>query len=91
MSDLEIFALMGIVTALAVTILVPQASRVAPLSVINVFATVLGLLVTSIGFLAFTTNWFEPGAWRSGILIAVGGLIACYMTNRCLTHDHLLG
>jgi hypothetical protein len=91
MSDLELFALTGIITALAAAVLVPQASRVAPLSVINFFATVLGVLATSIGFLAFTTDWYEPGAWRSGILIVLGSLIACYMMNRCIKHNHPLG
>ena len=86
MSDLEVFALAGIVTALAVGILVPQASRVAPLSVINFFATVLGLLVTSMAFLAVNTDWHESDAWRSGSLIVIGGVIGCYMLKRCLRH-----
>ena len=86
MSDLEIFALVGIVTALAAAVLIPEASRVAPTSVINIFAMVLGVLVTSMGFLAFTTHWFEPDAWRSGVLIVIGSLIACYMTSRCTKH-----
>ena len=86
MSDLEIFALTGIGAAFAAAILVPQVSRVAPLSVINIFAMVSGLLVTSMGFLAFNTFWFEPDAWRSGVLIVTGGLIACYMIKRCTKH-----
>jgi hypothetical protein len=91
MSDLEFIALIGIVAAFAAAILIPQISRVAPLSVITIFAMVSGILVTSMGFLAFNTNWFEPDAWwRSGVLIVVGGLIACYMMNRCTKHDHLL-
>jgi hypothetical protein len=83
MSDLETFALIGIGAAFAAAIIIPQASRAAPTSVINIFAMVLGLLVTSMAFLAFNTNWFEQGAWRSGVLIAGGGLIACYMMKRC--------
>ena len=86
MSDLEIFALTGIGAAFAAAILVPQVSRVAPLSVINIFAMVSGVLVTSMGFLAFTTNWSEQDAWRSGVLIVTGGLIACYMMKRCSNH-----
>jgi hypothetical protein len=86
MSDLEIFALIGIVTGFGAAILIPQVSRVAPLSVINIFAMVSGVLVTSMGFLAFTTNWFEQDAWRSGVLIVTGGLIACYMMQRCTKH-----
>ena len=77
--------------AFAAAISMPHASRVAPLSVISIFAMVSGVLVTSIGFLAFTTNWFEPGAWRSGVLIAIGGLIACYMMHRCTKQDRLPG
>jgi hypothetical protein len=87
MSDLEVFALTGIVTALAAAILVPQASRVAPLSVINIFSMVFGLLVTSIGFLAFNTDWFEPGAWWSGVLVVIGSLMACHLMSRCIKHN----
>jgi hypothetical protein len=83
MNDLEIFALIGIAAAFIATISVPQASRVAPLSVINFFAMVSGLLVSSMGFLAFNTNWHEQDAWRSGVLIATGGLIAWNMMKRC--------
>jgi hypothetical protein len=91
MSDLEIFALTGIGAAFAAAILVPQVSRVAPLSVINIFGMVTGLLVTSMGFLAFNTNWYEQGAWRSGVLIVTGSLIACYMVDHCVKHNRPLG
>jgi hypothetical protein len=87
MSDLEIFALAGIAAALAAAILIPQAAKVAPLSVINIFATVFGVLVSSMGFLAFMTDWSEPNAWRSGVLIVLGIPIACYMMSRCIKHD----
>jgi hypothetical protein len=83
MSDLEVFALIGIAAGAAAAILIPEASRVAPTSVINIFGMVLGVLVTSMGFLAFTTAWSEPGAWRSGLLLMTGVLIACYMMKRC--------
>jgi hypothetical protein len=83
MSDLETFALIGIVAAFTAAISVPQVSRVAPLSVINIFAMVSGLLFVSMGFLAFSTNWHEQYAWRSGLLIVTGCLMACYMMKRC--------
>jgi hypothetical protein len=86
MSDLEVFALIGIVIGLAAALSIPQGLRVAPLSAINIFGMVSGLLVTSIGFLAFSTNWHEEDAWRSAILIVVGGSIAYYMMNRCVKH-----
>jgi hypothetical protein len=91
MSELETFAVIGIVTALAAVIVIPEVSRVAPLSVINIFGMVTGLLVTSIGFLAFNTNWYEQGAWRSGVLIVTGSLIACYMVDHCVKHNRPLG
>jgi hypothetical protein len=86
MNELEIFTLMGIIAAFGVVIFVPQASRVAPLSVINLFAMVSGVVVTSMAFLAFNTNWIEPDAWRSGVLIVIGGLIVGYM-NRWIKND----
>jgi len=86
MSELEIFALIGIAAAFTAAISIPQVSRVAPLSVINVYAMVSGLLVSSMGFLAFNTNWHEQYAWRSGILIASGGMIAYYMMKSCTKH-----
>jgi hypothetical protein len=52
---------------------------------------VTGLLVTSMGFLAFNTNWYEQGAWRSGVLIVTGSLIACYMVDHCVKHNRPLG
>jgi hypothetical protein len=91
MSELETFAVIGIVTALAAVIVIPEVSRVAPLSVINIFGMVTGLLVTSMGFLAFNTNWYEQGAWRSGVLIVTGSLIACYMVDHCVKHNRPLG
>jgi hypothetical protein len=87
MSDLETFALVGIAIAFAAAILLPEASRVAPLSVVNIFAMVSGVLFASMGFLAFTTNWFAPDAWRSGVLLVTGALIACYMMKRCTAHN----
>ena len=87
MSDLEIFALIGIVAAFTVAISIPQVSRVAPLSVINIFGMVSGLLAASMGFLAFTTNWHEQDAWRSGVLLLIGAVIACYMMKRSAKRD----
>jgi NADH:ubiquinone oxidoreductase subunit 6 (subunit J) len=86
MSDLQIFALIGILVALAATVFIPQAARVAPLSVANIFGMVTGLLAASMGFLAFTTDWHDQDAWRSGALLATGIVIACYMMKRCTRH-----
>jgi hypothetical protein len=86
MSDLQIFALIGILVALAAAVFIPQVARVAPLSVANIFGMVTGLLTASMGFLAFTTDWHDPDAWRSGALLATGVVIACYMMKRCTKH-----
>jgi hypothetical protein len=91
MSGPEIyFALLVIAIAFAAAIFMP-VSRGADLWTIDIFAMVIGAVVASMGFLAFTTRWSESGAWESGVLIAVGGLIVCYMMNRCARHDRSLG
>ena len=87
MSELQTFASIGIVAAIAAIFVIPQASRAAPSSVTSMFAMVFGALVSSMGFLAFNTDWYERGAWQSGVLIAVGGLLACHMIKRCTHHD----
>jgi hypothetical protein len=87
MSDLQIFAMIGIVAAFVVAIAIPQMARVAPLSMIHIFAMVSGLLAASMGFLAFTTNWHDQDAWRSAVLLLIGGLIACFMVKRSGKRD----
>jgi hypothetical protein len=86
MSDLQTFALIGILVALAASVFIPQVARVAPLSVANIFGMVSGLLAASMGFLAFTTDWHDQDAWRSAALLATGILIAGYMMKRCTRH-----
>ena len=86
MSDLEIlFAILVIIIAFAAAIFMP-VSREADLWMIDVFAMVIGAVVASMGFLAFTTHWSEPGAWQSGMLITIGALIVCYMMKRWIRH-----
>jgi uncharacterized membrane protein YfcA len=87
MSELQIFASIGIGAAIAAILLIPRASGVAPSSVTSMFSMVFGVLVSSIGFLAFNTDWHEPGALWSGALIAIGALLACHMIRRCTHHD----
>jgi hypothetical protein len=87
MSDPEtLFAFVIVVTALAVAILTPQLSREADLWMVEIFAMIIGAVIGSIGFVVFTTNWSSPNAWRSGVFIVIGGLIACYMMRRLFTH-----
>jgi hypothetical protein len=87
MSELQTFASIGIVAAIAATFLIPQAARVAPSSATSMFAMVFGVLVSSMGFLAFNTDWHGPGAWWSGVLVVIGGSLGCHMMKRCTRHD----
>lgn len=87
MNDLQTFASIGIVAAIVATLSIPQATRAAPFSATSMFALVFGVLVSSAGFLVLNTDWHGPGAWRSGVLIVIGGLLACHMMKRCTQHD----
>jgi len=86
MSDTEIlFAFLAIVLAWGVGVFMP-ISREADLWMVDIFAIVVGSIVASMGFLAFTTHWSESGAWQSAVLIMIGALIVSYMMNRLIKH-----